>query len=41
MKTTYIYLGIIAILMMNIFAIHNDRKLHEKYDKTSNIQIVI
>jgi hypothetical protein len=32
MKTSYIYLGLIAILMWNGFIIQRDQKLFEAYD---------
>jgi hypothetical protein len=34
MKTSYIFIAIIGILMYNVFLIHRDQKLFEAYDKT-------
>jgi hypothetical protein len=33
MKTTYIFLAVIAILVWNSFLIHRDKKLFNAYDK--------
>jgi hypothetical protein len=33
MKTTYIFLGIIGILMYNMFLIQRDQKMFEGYNK--------
>lgn len=32
MKTTYIFLGVIAILMWNVFLIQRDKKMFDAYD---------
>lgn len=32
MKTTYIFLGVIAVLLYNVFLIQRDQKMFEVYD---------
>jgi hypothetical protein len=33
MKTSYIFLGVVGILMYNVFLIQRDQKLFNAYDK--------
>ena len=33
MKTTYIFLGVIAVLLYNVFLIQRDQKMFDAYDR--------